>query len=298
MRRPLEVQAAHGAAPARQRLVDLGDGTHEAGGRQFSRAEQPTEEAAWSSQPLALHDCRPASGVGETVSIGHGGCQAQALPMKASICAGTRAHVLPMAPGACHATVSSSARDKAQRGDQRSSFAAPGAVEPQQVRFVRLRPPTSVPRGAGQPCAKLVDDPAHRARVAFGRAEVPGRREGLALLGAAARPAAGSRTAAPAHAARAASRRGAGRRRCGPDRCARKKSGSSRSAAQSPPPMTLPARAVATPTARPRRRTTRDRRRSPVRRRPCCWSTDRGRPARRSRGSPRPIRGSRSTCRW
>ena len=117
---------------------------------------------------------------------------------------------------------------------------------------------------------------------------------------AAVRPAAGSRTAVRARAATVGWRAGCGCAIGSPTSSALMQSGSSRSSAQSPPPMTLPARAVATPS--------RDRavgeEGAPVRRRHQFGAAlgaavgIMAAHAPRSRDRPRATRGSRSICRW
>ena len=175
-------------------------------------------------------------------------------------------------------------------GGQRGVAASARRSRRSRGRRTRSRRGRAGPRSAGAtPPAACADQLGDADGLLLGRAEVQCRRR-PGVRRPAPRRTAGSRAAAPGRAATAAPPAG---RRSGdraPADQARTRSGSSRSPAQSPPPMTLPARAVATGAAVAASR--RRRSRPP----PCSRSTAPGRRA----GAPRraaPAAPGRTPCR-
>ena len=148
----------------------------------------------------------------------------------------------------CHAPICSRAAVERPARAPAQPRARLRAVELQVIRLVRLRRRVAAPTTAPPPQARSnsLDHPPHRSRVLVGGPEVPGLREGRAVAHAGVRRAAGSPTSGSSTCCQGRTASGLRmrdrRRRAS---IARKQSGTSRSAAQSPPPITLPARAVA-----------------------------------------------------
>ena len=142
-----------------------------------------------------------------------------------------------------------------------------------------------------------IHDLPHRAKGCRIRSEIDSARRAVRAHAPAPAPARDSPPRARARAARGAPRRdSAGSPAC-PTSSARTQSGISRSADQSPPPMTLPARAVASGGPSCEKAVAK----APgqqSRRRPCCCCRDRDRRAGRPPRTAGRRRRSRRPCRW
>ena len=160
-------------------------------------------------------------------------------------------------------------------------------------------PPLPTPRTtARRPRARQTRSPPGRGRSSTHQR--PARRPSQSpRRPAAPRPGSGIRRATRARAARDAPRPGSAPRPVVPAISARTQSGTIRSSPQSPPPITLPARAEATATSvRAAEEAAPVGGRDEFGARPCWSCRGRDRRARRSRRRRAPSRGSRSTCRW
>ena len=156
------------------------------------------------------------------------------------------AHVLAPRSASCHSTIRSSASARSHAGRQPRLALGLARVQRQVARLGRVlalvelparAPRPTAPRGARRSSATVRASPVARS-------EVPGLAPPPASA-TAPRPAAGTRSAGSARAARGAPPRDCAACSGSPAWTARTMSASSLSSPQSPPPITLPARAVA-----------------------------------------------------